>query len=147
MECCDFQALESLICINKFHPLFGGVFYELFNQELALSKEHIELLEKVRNKLINSDETRSFYICRHAEILACTMEELIAYEDIRNTLNAIFKGIVGGDNWREFGLYAVTNSYLGDRLPPQTLRAGRIFRLEVLAALVEDFRDVPLGGI
>ena len=111
-----------------------------------MAKEHIELLERVYKRLIGSDETISFYICLHAETLACTAEEMIAYEDIQNTLNTIFRGIAGYCNWRDHGLYAVTHLYERKSvLPLQTIHAGNVFRREVLDALMADFADERLG--
>ena len=111
-----------------------------------MAKEHIELLQRVYHELLGTSETMPFYICLHAEMLACTTEELIAHEDIRNTLEVIFKGIAGDCNWWGNGLYAVTDSYIEDHtLSLLTLRAGRVFRFEVLDALMADFADERLG--
>ena len=111
-----------------------------------MAKEHIELLERVYKRLIATDKPISFYICRHAGTLACTAEEMIAYEDIQNTLNTIFRGIAGYCNWRSHGLYAVTHPYECEHvLKLQTIRAGHVFRREVLDALMADFADERLG--
>ena len=111
-----------------------------------MAKEHIELLERVYKVLIGSSETIPFYICLNAETFVCTTEEMIAYEDIQNTLNTIFRGIAGYCNWRSHGLYAVTHLYECEyALALQTLHAGHAFRREVLDALMADFADERLG--
>ena len=111
-----------------------------------MAKEHIELLERVYKRLIGSSETIPFYICPHAKTLVCTTEEMIAYEDIQNTLKTIFRGIAGDYKWRLHGLYAVTHPYEWKRgLALQTLHAGHAFRREVLDALMADFADERLG--
>ena len=96
--------------------------------------------------LTGSSETTPFYICIHANALVCTTEEMIAYEDIQNTLNTIFRGIAGYCNWRSHGLYAVTHPYEWQwGLALKTLHAGHAFRREVLDALMADFADERLG--
>lgn len=111
-----------------------------------MAKEHIELLERVYKMLTGSSETTPFYICIHATTLVCTTEEMIAYEDIQNTLNTIFRGVAGYSNWRFHGLYAVTHLYECERkLTLQTFHAGHAFRREVLDALMADFADERLG--
>ena len=121
-----------------------------------MAKEHIELLEAVKAKVLASSGVSHVYICSELRDLidgtlhfgtlhfgADCYED--AAQDITSVISCMFRGLVdtarSDYDWWEYGIAAMFD----DPLEPSNRRMINKFRLVVIDALIEDFENEELG--
>ena len=115
-----------------------------------MAKEHIELLEAVREDIVNDSMCSIRYICTslrgHMGSVGLPVERREhVVEDICSVIDSVIRPLSDA-GWNNYGINSIFASSDRHAADPDVKELAKDFRLVVIDALIEDFRDELIMG-